>query len=80
MILNMLRLSKVEKQICPERSRVNTLRDSNILFEHHFSDSKIIFHLSPVVQYIEVAENPILLQTFDLKAKCIISERTLTSK
>ena len=32
------------------------------------------------VQYIEVAENPILLQTFDLKTKCVISERTLINK
>ena len=80
MILNMLRLNKVEKHICPERSRVNTLRDSNILFEHHISDSKIFFYLSPVVQYMELAENPILLRNFDLKAKCIISERTLINK
>ena len=32
------------------------------------------------VQYVEVAKNPILLRTFDLKTKCIISERTLINK
>ena len=40
-ILNMLRLKKEQKQICPEKSKVNTLSDSNILFEHHISYSKI---------------------------------------
>ena len=29
------------------------------------------------VQYIEVTENPVLLQTFNLKAKFIMCERTL---
>ena len=29
------------------------------------------------VQYIEVTENPVLLQPFNLKAKCIMCERTL---
>ena len=32
------------------------------------------------VQYIKVAENPILLRNFALKTKCIISERTLMNK
>ena len=32
------------------------------------------------VQYIEVAENPVFLRTFDLKTKYIISERTLNNK
>ena len=38
----MLRLKKnnIEKQICAQRSKVNTHRDSNILFEHRISDSK----------------------------------------
>ena len=29
------------------------------------------------VHYIEVTENPVLLQAFNLKAKCIMCERTL---
>ena len=33
-----------------------------------------------IFQYIEIAENPILLQTFDSKTTCIISERTLIYK
>ena len=33
-----------------------------------------------VIQRKEVAENPILLQTFDLKRKFIILERTLINK
>ena len=40
-ILSILRLKKIEKQICPEMSRINTYKDSNTLFEHHISDSKI---------------------------------------
>ena len=32
---------KKKKQICPEWRRINTHRDSNILFEHHIFNSKI---------------------------------------
>ena len=32
------------------------------------------------VQYVEVAENPNLLRTFDSKTKSIISETTLVTK
>ena len=95
----MLRLKKIQKQIFQHRSKVKTHRDSNILFEHHTSDSKrtiyliksvtgsirfvFIKYLLPKtleVKYIQVAENPILLQTFDLKTKCIISETTLINR
>ena len=39
----MLRLTKKKKKkkSCPERSRDNTLSNSNILFDHHTSDSKM---------------------------------------
>ena len=40
-ILNMLTLKKMNKQICSNWIRVNTHDDSNLLFEHHTSDSKI---------------------------------------
>ena len=95
----MLRLKKIEKKICQERSKVSTHRDSNIFFEHHISDSKRTIYLIKNIigsirfvfvkylslinleaKYIQVAENPILLPTFDLKTKCIISEKTLINR
>ena len=40
--MNMVRLNKIKKQISPDKSRVNTHRASNILFEHCISDSKTV--------------------------------------
>ena len=56
--LNMLRLKNdKKKQIFPDR-RVNTHRHSNILFEHHVSNSKIT---------IFEQENSCLNKTFSIK-------------
>ena len=78
----MVRLKNIKKQLCPERTRINTHRDSNILFEHHISDSEVKYILSrPLeVQHIEIIVNSILLRIFDLKIKCIVSKRTLINK
>ena len=40
---------KLDKQVRPKRAKANAYKDSNILFEHHISNSKItIFYLERI--------------------------------
>ena len=52
----------------------------NLIASIRFFSVKYLLPRPLEVQYIEVAENPVFLQTFDLKTKYIISERTLINK
>ena len=67
-ILNKIKLKKIKKQICPEKNRVIRAITNVIVSIRLFPVS---YPLSrPVkVQYMEVAEIPILQRTVDLKTK-----------
>ena len=74
--MNKIKLKKIKKQICPEKSRVIRAITNVIASVRLFPVSCPLSR--PVkVQYKEVAEIPILQRTVDLKTNCIISARTL---
>ena len=88
----MLRLKKNKTDLSTERGSIpigipiSCLNTIFPIVKQHFLIRKIKYLLSiikyllprPVeVQYIEDADYPILLLTFDLKTKCIISGRPL---